>query len=362
MAYKKSNANWQATMANSEPVVIASDQTAIPVTATNLDVQSWWEDLATSTQAWAIQTAVQLIDDTVQLFWTNTYTEEWSKGIAICAVRRDADTSLVNTTNEFWPLQINATGSLKTAITAALPAWTNWIWKLTANSWVDIWDVDVLTVWTITPWTAATSLWKAEDAVHNSWDVWVFSLWVANEAQTSLAADGDYIAIATDVKWNTLAVGNIANDTADAGNPVKIGFKAYEIDWTAPQTAVAEADRVNWISDLVGRQYVATEHPRFWHVSVDYSSAQTNASVKWTPWASLALYITDIMISNWATAGNITLLDWSWWTVLFEIYPWVNWWVALNLKNPIKLTDNTALCLTSTTVTTHSAFISWFID
>lgn len=34
MAYKKSNPNGQATMANSEPVVIANDQSAVPVTGT----------------------------------------------------------------------------------------------------------------------------------------------------------------------------------------------------------------------------------------------------------------------------------------------------------------------------------------
>jgi hypothetical protein len=36
MAYKKSNANGQTTMANSEPVVIASDQSAVPVSAASL--------------------------------------------------------------------------------------------------------------------------------------------------------------------------------------------------------------------------------------------------------------------------------------------------------------------------------------
>lgn len=156
--------------------------------------------------------------------------------------------------------------------------------------------------------------------------------------------------------------GDVAHDSADAGEPVKIGMKAYELDGTAPQTAVAEADRVNAISDLVGRQYVATEHPRFFHVSADYASAQTNASVKAAPGAGVAIYITDIMLSNGAVAGNITLLDGSGGTVLFEIYPAINGGVSLNLKNPIKLTDNTALCLTSTTVTTHSVFISGFID
>ena len=55
------------------------------------------------------------------------------------------------------------------------------------------------------------------------------------------------------------------------------------MDGTTPQTAVAELDRVNGISDLVGRQYVAIQHPRFFHVSADYAAAQTNASVKAAP-------------------------------------------------------------------------------
>jgi len=65
MAYSPKNANGQATMANSEPVVIASDQSAIPVTATNLDVQSGGADLATSAQGAAIQAAVEILDNAI---------------------------------------------------------------------------------------------------------------------------------------------------------------------------------------------------------------------------------------------------------------------------------------------------------
>ena len=60
-----------------------------------------------------ILTAVQLIDDAVQVLGTDTYTEAASKGITLGAVRRDADTTLVNTTNEFGPLQMDANGRLK---------------------------------------------------------------------------------------------------------------------------------------------------------------------------------------------------------------------------------------------------------
>ena len=58
-------------------------------------------------------TALQLIDDPVQVLGTDTYTEATSKGMTIGAVRRDADTTLVNTTNEFGPLQMDANGRLK---------------------------------------------------------------------------------------------------------------------------------------------------------------------------------------------------------------------------------------------------------
>lgn len=80
-----------------------------------------------------------------------------------------------------------------TAITNALPAGTNAIGKLAANSGVDIGDVDVTTVGTITPGTAASSLGKAEDAAHSSGDVGVMALAVRRDADTTLAdTTGDY--------------------------------------------------------------------------------------------------------------------------------------------------------------------------
>jgi hypothetical protein len=58
-------------------------------------------------------TALQLIDDPVAVLGTATYTEASTKGTIIGAVRRDADTSLVDTTNEIAPLQVDALGRLK---------------------------------------------------------------------------------------------------------------------------------------------------------------------------------------------------------------------------------------------------------
>lgn len=68
-----------------------------------------------ATQA-SVLTAVQLIDDTVVTLGTDTYTEATSKGQTVGAVRRDADTTLVNTTNEWGPLQMDANGRLKVEV------------------------------------------------------------------------------------------------------------------------------------------------------------------------------------------------------------------------------------------------------
>lgn len=61
----------------------------------------------------AALTSLQLADDVVATLGTDTYTEAATKANIIGAVRRDADTTLVNTTNEIAPLQVDARGALK---------------------------------------------------------------------------------------------------------------------------------------------------------------------------------------------------------------------------------------------------------
>ena len=83
-----------------------------------------------------------------------------------------------------------------TAITNALPAGTNAIGKLAANSGVDIGDVDVTSV---VPGTAATNLGKAEDAAHTSGDVGVMALTVRQNTAAALSGtDADYQPLITD--------------------------------------------------------------------------------------------------------------------------------------------------------------------
>lgn len=207
MAYTPRNPNGQATMANSEPVVLASDQSAIAVTATlvaggdvdvltvpaplnivgggaeatalrvtiandstgvlsiddnggsiTIDGTVTVTGVATEATLASLLASSQLIDDTIITLGTATYTEGTSKGLVIGGVRRDADTSLVDTTNEFAPFQLDALGRLKvevfsgetlpvsltsTTITGTVAVTQSGTWILGANSGVDIGDVTI---------------------------------------------------------------------------------------------------------------------------------------------------------------------------------------------------------------------------
>lgn len=99
--------------------------------------------------------------------------------------------------------------------------------------------------------------------------------------------------------------------------------------------------------------------PDEWSVTYSTNIAQTNKIVVSTPTATVALYITDIVIANGATAGNIKLLDGFTGTVIWNVYLAVNTTSpAIGLTTPIRLTVGKPVCMTSTTVTTHSVTIN----
>lgn len=315
-------------------------------------------------------------------------------GVPPLAVRDDALAALTPIEGDYVPLRTDANGALWTHddaldaalagselqvdIVASLPAGNNAIGKLAANDGVDIGNVDVaslpagnlgqqlkaasLSVAPATDITDATYIGdiKFGEGLPANSGVDIGDITVNNAAGASAVNVQDGGNSLT-VDGGVNASGDVAHDAADSGNPVKVGGKAYNQDGSEPGTAVAEGDRTNLITDVYGRQFVETAHPNLFSVSADYAAAQTNASIKAAPGAGLSLYITDILISNGATAGNITLLNGSGGTVLLELYPAINGGGVMNLRTPIKLSANTALVITSTTVTTHSVTISGFI-
>lgn len=111
-----SSIDGKITAVNTGAVVVSSS--ALPSGASSLaEQQTQTTHLATiAGDTTAIETSVQLIDDTVATLGTTTYTEATTKGIIIGAVRRDADTTLANTTNEVTPLQVDANGYLKVEV------------------------------------------------------------------------------------------------------------------------------------------------------------------------------------------------------------------------------------------------------
>lgn len=89
--------------------------------------------------------------------------------------------------------------------------------------------------------------------------------------------------------------GNVPHDSPDAGNPMKIGFRAR----TSDITAVANDDRTDGIADKIGRQVIAPyslpeeEAKGTTGDMVDTTSTQVIAAV-----AAQKLYITSITFSN----------------------------------------------------------------
>jgi hypothetical protein len=148
MAYKKSNANGQATMANSEPVVIASDQSAIPVSVASVPSHA-----VTNAGTFAVQesgaalTALQLIDDTVYTDGSGTVT----KGIAILG--QDGTNPQAIKTDANGELQVDVLTMPSVTVTATDLDVRNLVFAtdkvdasgttLGANSGVDIGDVTI---------------------------------------------------------------------------------------------------------------------------------------------------------------------------------------------------------------------------
>jgi len=93
--------------------------------------------------------------------------------------------------------------------------------------------------------------------------------------------------------------GDVAHDTVDSGNPVKIGFQAEN----AVPAAVATGDRVNGIADTYGRQLVAHIDPgmQVWKAA-NPTTQQTGADI-WTPSAGKKIVITYLAVSSYATTG-----------------------------------------------------------
>ena len=189
-------------------------------------------------------TALQLIDDPVATLGTTTYTEASTKGMIVGAVRRDADTTLVDTTNEVGPLQMSAAGALKVEIfdggdshtvdgtvTANLAAGTNNIGDVDILSIAagdnNIGNVDVVTMPTVT---------VAGGAAHASpvsGNPNLVAGRASNAVPTDVGADGDAASLWTN--RNGAQVIGFAPHVALTGSPWTLTSKTAQ--YTTTQTS-----------------------------------------------------------------------------------------------------------------------------
>ena len=159
-------------------------------------------------------------------------------------------------------------------------------------------------------------------------------------------------------------VGDVADDAVAAGNPVQIGAIAKETDGTDPGSVTAEADAVSLIADRNRRLLVNTAHPNAFSATDNQSTAQTNTALQSTTGAGLSLYITDIIISNGATAGNVKIVEDTGGTpidILEIMYFAVNGGASIRLETPIRVSPNVDIGYTSVDVTTHSVTVNGYI-
>ena len=110
-------------------------------------------------------------------------------------------------------------------------------------------------------------------------------------AQASLSVMDDWDNAASD---GASVSGDVAHDSVDAGEPVKIGHVAIA-HGTNP-TAVAAADRTNWYANRAGVPFVLGGHPNIISVEYLWTTAQTNDAIV-TVGAGAKVVVTQVQVT-----------------------------------------------------------------
>lgn len=261
-------------------------------------------------------------------------------GVMGLTVRQDTAAALGGTDADYQPLITDASGRLH--VTGPITA--------------------------VVPGTAATNLGKAEDAAHSTGDVGVMPLTVRQDTAVALGGtDADYQPLITDANGrlhtNALVVGTIADDATTPGAPVMIGGKAVETDGTDPTSVSAEADVAILRTDRNRRLLVNDAHPALWTTYDEGAAAEADTSLKAAPAAGLSLYVTDVVISNGATAGYFFLESdptGAKTQLIGKIMLGVNGHAELHYRTPLRLAAATALGYTCVSCQDHSISVNGY--
>lgn len=199
---------------------------------------------------------------------------------------------------------------------------------------------------------AGAALPKAEDDAHVSGDYGIMSLGVRKDTAVALGADGDYhppIYDSSGKLWVNAVVsagataGDVANDAADSGNPVKVGSKA--IAGLSTATLVAAADRVENYAGLDGALIVRPHCGLEDIVSaVVTCTSGANTSAISAQGSGIKVYVTSVIIRNAGTSnGNLLLTDGSGGTTKADIPFPASTGTVWNPPVPLGFSANTAI-------------------
>jgi hypothetical protein len=222
------------------------------------------------------------------------------EGIVMLAVRRDSAAVGSDTDGDYSTINVNSAGRVYTSSTidAALPAGTNAIGKLAANSGVDIGDVDV----------------------------------------TSLPN----VTLAAGTNTNEV-VGDVAHDAAAAGNPVQTG--GYATNNIEGVTQVAAGDLTRTVHDLNGVQVVRPHTTLEEIQSVRTTNTDGNStSLVAAAGSGVHNYLSAITIWNSSsTDGFVDLRDGTAGSVLYTVPAPQTGGAHITFPVPLKFGDNTAI-------------------
>ncbi len=260
----------QKTMAASVPVVLASDETALPVTGP-----------LTDTQLRATPVPIS--------------------GTVTANAGTNLNTSLLATESTLSTLNGKVTACNTGAVvvsSSALPSGASTS-ALQTQPGVDIGDV----------------------TVNNAGGGAAVNI---QDGGNSITIDGSITTVTTVTSITnavtTTAVGTIADDATTPGNPVMTGGMAKSPDGTDPGS-VAENDVVRFIADLNRRQFVNTNHPTAQHAHLNGSTAYTDQALIADPGDGFQIVITGVIASTGAaTALNFFLEEGTTTTVFGPIY------------------------------------------
>jgi len=164
--------------------------------------------------------------------------------------------------------------------------------------------ITTLPVSLATPGVGTGSLGKQEGEAHTNGNTGVLLLGVRNTSHTAFTgvAQGEYAPINVDAEGCVVVVGNVAHDAPDADPPMKIGHKAVNLG--ATPTAVAAADRTDWLATRAGVPFVLGGHPNIQSSEYFTSGAITDDNILPAIAAGSAYVITGIMVT--CSNANVT--------------------------------------------------------